>query len=270
MKLIILSCLCFLSSYCYSQITQDTIGLRGEWEMVGDDRFDSIFINSDLIIKLNQEGTSIVSFFIKQIHLNYESYRDVTEISKFSLNCTSNRIRLEESSLYTNTRKFIKGNGFTDPQWSDIKYNTFSDKISKAACYKLKASNNVILKSNDLIAFNKENKSNWVYSFSDNSRNIWYVNKEYISKSNKTIKVWVKVESPKIIIKKKLYKNVEQKYLITFDCKSYRTQTLRMITYSNTNSVIQDINSDYENFEDIIPGSVIERVSKTVCSLFND
>lgn len=109
----------------------------------------------------------------------------------------------------------------------------------------------------------------WLYCTESTSKDKWFIRTELINKSYGEIKVWIKIKSPTLTIKKKVYKDAYQKVLIYFKCKEKETKTMKFVSYNKDGELIDQIDTPYDNYETIIPDSVVEEALKIVCYLFN-
>lgn len=99
----------------------------------------------------------------------------------------------------------------------------------------------------------------------------FFIRSTYVAKRNNEIKIWIKVESKTATIDNTVYKNVETKELVIFDCGNKKYNVRSIINYSNTGEVIaKEDYSASSSFEDVVPDTALETILKKVCETYNN
>ncbi|UAY52137.1 surface-adhesin E family protein [Ferruginibacter albus] len=110
----------------------------------------------------------------------------------------------------------------------------------------------------------------WRYSTSSNTNERWYFKTTCISNYNGVIKIWLKAKSSSEVINGKTYKNIERKVLISFDCSAKTVTNHAIYTYDSQGKIIDSDTQDYTEPQDIVPGSVLEKLQEDICYYYSD
>ena len=108
----------------------------------------------------------------------------------------------------------------------------------------------------------------WMFSCETTAHDYWYVNTHALSKEYGNVKLWLKTITPTATIKGKKYKNTVDKILMIIDCIGRRYKILQTTTYY-LGEVIQENKDPDDFFQNVIPETALDDVSKTACKMFN-
>jgi len=128
------------------------------------------------------------------------------------------------------------------------------------------------IKSDTTFVVNDPYKSTtpeWIIIAYSDDGDKWYMKSEYVNKERGNIKIWIKFKSISSTIKKKIYKNTEDKWLLIVDCDNKKIKILSTVTYSSSGKVIDNETILYPDYDDVIPDTVMERIREKICSHFN-
>lgn len=123
---------------------------------------------------------------------------------------------------------------------------------------------------------------NWIEATKDKFGNKFYIKSSIVSKGGdfgndeSVIKIWTKQTVKKISdqrskSKGKVYLNAYMIELMEFDCNNSKSRILSRTVYSSTGTVIGEntIDSNFSEWDYIIPDSIGETLLGKVCELYN-
>ena len=110
----------------------------------------------------------------------------------------------------------------------------------------------------------------WVFSGEGKDGTKQYVRSEYLSKNNEGIKIWEKIEYPKLIIDKVVYTHAMEKDLVLINCDRKQYVLLQIVIFNKEGVIIQNYSFDDENkWINVVPDSMAEGYMLKVCELFD-
>jgi len=95
----------------------------------------------------------------------------------------------------------------------------------------------------------------------------WYLNKIPIIAIDGHVRAWVKIIGSSITIKRKIYKDVEELWLMDFFCNKQTTQVVQLVAYNSKGEQLLDDRKTYPEIN-IIPDSVIDDIAQIACYNF--
>ncbi len=113
----------------------------------------------------------------------------------------------------------------------------------------------------------QERKKDWIYIGESEVSHKVYVSSRLVSNENGKKYVWTKWLIPKKVIENITYTNVESKELIGVDCMSKKLSIKKVITYSSSGEMLQNLNMP-NRFKNVDTGAINEIVLLVVCDLF--
>lgn len=112
------------------------------------------------------------------------------------------------------------------------------------------------------------NTKEWIYIGSVKGDKL-YVKNKYVAKSASKIKIWSRLLENVVYIKGEKYVNTTTNILYLVDCKENKIKVLYSIIYDSQRNIISESDvDDFNEFQDVIPGSMGEGVVEKTCELF--
>jgi hypothetical protein len=109
----------------------------------------------------------------------------------------------------------------------------------------------------------------WIVAHKETNGSIFYIQSVPLEKTYNQIKIWVKELCRSKKVKGILYKNVEIKHLMTFDCNSKQVLIGDNYYYDSNKKIIYTVLADYPTWENIVPESIGEMLLNKVCEFLN-
>ena len=112
---------------------------------------------------------------------------------------------------------------------------------------------------------------NWIYTSKDKFGNKYYIKNKAVSVNDGVVKIWTKRTTWKVTHNNKDYLNCYMVVLYEYDCNNDKIRQLSFTIYNSKGGVIASGgDSDFAEWDYVVPDSVEESRIKKTCEMFNN
>lgn len=115
---------------------------------------------------------------------------------------------------------------------------------------------------------NRTDSTIWEFIVVTSSKRKWYLNRTPIVAEAGHVRAWIKIVGSSITIKGKIYKNVEELWLMDFFCNKQTSQVVELLAYNTKGELLLDDRMTYAI--NIVPESAVDDVAQVACYNFKD